>query len=208
MSKDKEYTSDENLEEVKDQIREDFKDEPAEEFIDDNLNTMNEDGDEEQHNVDSSKGESSSENEKLKEDLEKEKDKFLRLFAEFENYKRRTSKERLEQFKTANQEVMTALLPVLDDFDRALTEIRKAKDKNLLKGVELIHNKLKETLRNKGLEAMKVETGDSFDADVHEAITQVDAPSDKLRGKIVDVVERGYQLGDKIIRFPKVVTGR
>lgn len=103
---------------------------------------------------------------------------------------------------------MIALLPVLDDFDRALTEIRKAKDKNLLKGVELIHNKLKETLRVKGLEAMKVEAGDSFDADVHEAITQIDAPSDKLRGKIVDVVERGYQLGEKIIRFPKVVTGR
>jgi len=206
MSKDKEYTSDENMEEVKDQIREDFKDEPAEEFIDDNLNHMDEDDAEEKANT--GQEDESSENEKLKEELGKEKDKFLRLFAEFENYKRRTSKERIEQFKTANQEVMTALLPVLDDFDRALTEIRKAKDKNLLKGVELIHNKLKETLKNKGLEAMKVEAGDSFDADVHEAITQVDAPSDKLRGKIVDVVERGYQLGDKIIRFPKVVTGR
>src|SRR5690606_29613620 len=207
MSKDKEYTSDENMEEVKDQIREDFKDEPAEEFIDDNLNSMDEE-DGETMNLSDNKEEGPSENLKLKEDLEREKDKFLRLFAEFENYKRRTSKERLEQFKTANQDVMIALLPVLDDFDRALTEIRKAKDKNLLKGVELIHNKLKETLRVKGLEAMKVEAGDSFDADVHEAITQIDAPSDKLRGKIVDVVERGYQLGEKIIRFPKVVTGR
>lgn len=149
-----------------------------------------------------------SENEQLKADLEKEKDKFLRLFAEFENYKRRTSKERLELFKTANQDVMTAMLPVLDDFDRALTEIKKAKDKNLIKGVELIHNKFQETLKNKGLEAMDVKHGDSFDADVHEAITQIPAASDKLKGKIVDVVERGYKLGDRIIRFPKVVTGQ
>lgn len=208
MSKDKEYTSDENMEEVKDQIREDFKDVPAEEFIDDNLNSIDEEEVEGEKNENKKQEEGPTENEKLKEELEKEKDKFLRLFAEFENYKRRTSKERMEQFKTANQEVMTALLPVLDDFDRAMIEIRKAKDKNLLKGVELIHNKFSETLRNKGLEAMKVEAGDSFDADVHEAITQVDAPSDKLRGRIVDVVERGYKLGDKIIRYPKVVTGR
>ena len=149
-----------------------------------------------------------SEDDALKADLEKEKDKFLRLFAEFENYKRRTSKERLELFKTANQEVMTAMLPVLDDFDRAMNEIKKAKDKNLLKGVELIHNKFSETLENKGLEAMEVSNGDAFDADIHEAITQVPAPSDKLKGKIIDVVERGYKLGDRIIRYPKVVTGK
>ena len=149
-----------------------------------------------------------SEIEQLKLDLEKEKDKFLRLFAEFENYKRRTSKERIELFKTANQDVMTAMLPVLDDFDRALTEIKKTKDKNLIKGVELIHNKFQETLKNKGLEAMDVKHGDSFDADVHEAITQIPASSAKLKGKIVDVVERGYKLGDRIIRFPKVVTGK
>jgi len=149
-----------------------------------------------------------SEIEQIKLDLEKEKDKFLRLFAEFENYKRRTSKERIELFKTANQDVMTAMLPVLDDFDRALTEIKKAKDKNLIKGVELIHNKFQETLKNKGLEAMDVKHGDSFDADVHEAITQIPAASAKLKGKIVDVVERGYKLGDRIIRFPKVVTGK
>ena len=208
MSKDKEYTSEENMEEVKDQIRQDYKDEPAEEFIDDNLTSLDDDDEDANQNENKERDNLPTENERLKEDLEKEKDKFLRLFAEFENYKRRTSKERLEQFKTANQEVITALLPVLDDFDRAMIEISKAKDKNLLKGVELIHVKLKETLRNKGLEAMKVESGDSFDAEVHEAITQVDAPSDKLRGKIVDVVERGYKLGEKIIRFPKVVTGR
>jgi molecular chaperone GrpE len=149
-----------------------------------------------------------SENDQLKVDIEKEKDKYLRLFAEFENFKRRTSKERIELFKTANQEVMSAMLPVLDDFDRAMNEIKKAKDKNLLKGVELIYNKFNETLVNKGLEAMKVKAGDAFDADMHEAITQIPAPSDKLKGKIVDVVERGYKLGEKIIRYPKVVTGK
>ncbi len=149
-----------------------------------------------------------SETDQLKADLEKEKDRFLRLFAEFENFKRRTSKERIELFKTANQEVMSAMLPVLDDFDRAMNEIKKAKDKNLLKGVELIYNKFNETLLNKGLEPMNVRSGDVFDADMHEAITQIPAPSDKLKGKIVDVVERGYKLGEKIIRYPKVVTGK
>ena len=149
-----------------------------------------------------------TEEEKLKEDLKKEKDKFLRLFAEFENYKRRTSKERLELFKTANQEVMTAMLPVLDDFDRALNELRKQGDENLVHGVELIHNKLKETLKSKGLEPMLVKEGDTFDSELHEAITQIPAPKDKLKGKIVDVVERGYKLGERIIRYPKVVTGK
>lgn len=152
--------------------------------------------------------EETSEIDEIKNDLEKEKDKFLRLFAEFENYKRRTSKERLELFKTANQEVVLAMLPVLDDFDRAMSEISKAKDKDLAKGVELIHNKFRETLKNKGLEEMKVKEGDTFDSDIHEAITQVPAPSDKMKGKIIDVVEKGYTLGEKIIRYPKVVIGQ
>ena len=148
-----------------------------------------------------------SEEDKLKEELAKEKDKFLRLFAEFENYKRRTSKERLELFKTANQEVLQAMLPVLDDFDRAMVQISKSEDEVLLKGVELIHNKLKDTLTSKGLEQVELKAGDAFDADFAEAITQIPAPSDDLKGKIVDVVEKGYKLGDKIIRFPKVVIG-
>ena len=159
-------------------------------------------------NGDSAEGEEASEKEQLKADLEKEKDKFLRLFAEFENYKRRTSKERVEMFKTASQDVIVSMLPVLDDFDRALNEIRKAKDKELVKGVELISNKFRETLRNKGLEQMQVEEGDTFDAEIHEAITQIPAPKDKLKGKIVDVVEKGYKLGERIIRYPKVVTGK
>lgn len=156
----------------------------------------------------STEGEQASEKEQLKADLEKEKDKFLRLFAEFENYKRRTSKERVEMFKTASQDVIVSMLPVLDDFDRALGELKKAKDKELLKGVELISNKFRSTLRSKGLEEIEVKEGDNFDAEIHEAITQIPAPKDKLKGKIVDVVETGYKLGDRIIRYPKVVTGK
>ncbi len=144
---------------------------------------------------------------KMKEELAKEKDKFLRLFAEFENYKKRTTKERLELFKTANQEVLVAMLPVLDDFDRAMAQIAKTEDEALLKGVELIHNKFKDTLVAKGLEQVDLKAGDDFNADFAEAITQIPAPSDDLKGKIVDVVEKGYKLGDKIIRFPKVVIG-
>ena len=146
--------------------------------------------------------------EQLNEALQNEKDKFLRLFAEFENYKKRTSKERLDLFKTASQDVMIALLPVLDDFDRAYQEISKSKEKELLKGVELISNKLKDTLNNKGLELIEVKSGDVFNADNHEAITQIPAPSEDLKGKIIDVIEKGYKLGDKVIRFPKVVIGQ
>ena len=145
--------------------------------------------------------------EQLAQDLAKEKDKFLRLFAEFENYKRRTTKERIELFKTANQEVLLAMLPILDDFDRAIIEINKSEDELLAKGVELIHEKLKSTLVAKGLEQVEVSAGDVFNADFAEAITQIPAASDDMKGKIVDVLEKGYKLGDKIIRFPKVVIG-
>ena len=149
-----------------------------------------------------------SKEEQLEKDLAQEKDKFLRLFAEFENYKRRTAKERIELFKTANEELMTVLLPILDDFDRGLSEIKKAKDKELLKGMELIKNKLTNSLTQKGLNAMNVKQGEVFDVELHEAITQIPAPSDKLKGKIIDVVEKGYKLGEKVIRYPKVVVGQ
>lgn len=146
--------------------------------------------------------------EKLQEDLAKEKDKFLRLFAEFENYKKRTTKERIDLFKTANQEVLQAMLPVLDDFDRAMLQMSKTEDDVLFKGVELIQEKLKSTLVSKGLEEVEVKIGDVFNADFAEAITQIPAPTEDLKGKIVDVVEKGYKLGDRIIRFPKVVIGQ
>jgi molecular chaperone GrpE len=147
-----------------------------------------------------------SREEQLSQDLASEKDKFLRLFAEFENFKRRTAKERIELFKTANQDVLLALLPVLDDFDRALAEIKKTDDNVLIQGVELIQEKLKSTLVSKGLEEVEIKAGDLFNADFAEAITQIPAP--KLKGKVVDVIEKGYKLGDKIIRFPKVVIGQ
>ena len=99
------------------------------------------------------------------------------------------------------------MLPVLDDFDRAMLEISKSDDDVLLKGVELIHEKLKVTLMSKGLEVVEIKAGDAFDADFAEAITQIPAPTPKLKGKIVDVIEKGYKLGDKIIRFPKVILG-
>lgn len=146
--------------------------------------------------------------EKTQRELKEEKDKFLRLFAEFENFKKRTSKERIELFKTAGEEIMQAMLPVLDDFDRALKEIERAEDDGLYQGVTLIHNKLKETLKNKGLQVIETEQGAVFDADLHEAVTQIPAPSDDLKGKIIDVIEKGYTLGEKIIRYPKVVIGQ
>jgi len=141
------------------------------------------------------------------EDLAKEKDRYMRLFAEFENYKRRTAKERLELFVTANQEVLSALLPVVDDFERALPELEKG-DEKLFEGIDLIYKKFMNTLNQKGLEKMEVKAGDTFDADLHEAITQIPAPNDDLKGKIIDTVENGYKLGEKIIRYPKVVLGK
>ncbi|WP_298536472.1 nucleotide exchange factor GrpE [uncultured Algibacter sp.] len=147
--------------------------------------------------------------EKLQEEVKQEKDKFLRLFAEFENYKRRTSKERIELFATASEGVMKTLLPVLDDFERALSHIEDDKEaEELRKGVLLIYQKLVSTLEKEGLKPMDVEKGEAFDADKHEAITQIPAPTDELKGKIIDVVEKGYVLGEKIIRFPKVVIGQ
>ena len=147
--------------------------------------------------------------EKLNEELVKEKEKFLRLFAEFENYKKRTTKERIELFKTASEDVMVSLLPVLDDFERALTHIEDDKEaEELRKGVLLIYQKLLKTLEQKGLELIAVKKGDKFDAEDHEAVSQIPAPSKKLKGKIIDVIEKGYKLGDKVIRFPKVVIGQ
>ena len=141
-------------------------------------------------------------------DVQKEKEKFLRLFAEFENYKKRTTRERIELFSTASQELMTSLLPVLDDFDRANQEIIKNGDDEFYKGVSLIQNKLFDTLKSKGLKIVEVTKGDLFDADDHEAVTQIPAPSEDLKGKIIDVIEKGYKLGEKVIRYPKVVIGK
>ena len=144
----------------------------------------------------------------LEDQIKEEKDKFLRLFAEFENFKRRTAKERIELFSTASEEVMVSLLPILDDFDRASVEIEKDKENETLKGVVLIKNKLFDSLKSKGLSLIDIKKGDEFNADNHEAVTQIPATSKNMQGKIIDVIEKGYKLGEKVIRYPKVVIGK
>ena len=142
-------------------------------------------------------------------ELQKAKDKYLRLFAEFENYKRRTARERIDLIGRSTEELMTALLPVLDDFDRAMKSMQEANEvAGLMEGVELIHNKLRKTLEQKGLQEMESTVGQPLDTDFHEAITQIPAPEDDLKGKVVDEVEKGYLLNDRVIRYAKVVVGQ
>jgi molecular chaperone GrpE len=145
--------------------------------------------------------------ETLKQDLAQANDKYLRLFAEFDNFRRRTTKERAELLQTAGRETIVALLPVMDDFERALKSIDNATDINAVKtGVDLIYNKLSNTLSQKGLKPMEA-IGQPFDADLHEAITNVPAPTDDLKDKVIDEMEKGYYLGDKVVRFAKVIVG-
>ena len=134
-------------------------------------------------------------------------DKYLRLYSEFDNYRKRTSKERLELFKTAGQDILTDLLPVLDDFERAIQNMGSSDDSEAIQtGINLIYNKFKSILENKGLKHFKsIET--EFDPEIHEAITKIPAPNKKLKGKVVDEIEKGYMLNDKVIRFAKVVVG-
>ena len=145
--------------------------------------------------------------EELKNNLLQEQDKYLRLFAEFENFKKRTSRERIELFKTAGQEVISSLLPILYDFERAVNNTPETQNKEI-EGFVLIQNKLNDIMKSNGLIATETKIGDTFDAEVHEAITLIPAPDATQKGKIIDITEKGYQLGDKIIRFPKVVVGQ
>ena len=143
-----------------------------------------------------------------KEKLDELNDKFLRLYSEFDNYRRRTSKEKLELSKTASEEVILDLLPVLDDFERALKAAEEVKDCGAVKeGMQLIYSKLNGILTKKGLTPIEAH-GKEFDTDFHEAITYIPSPSDKLKGKVVDEIEKGYMLHDKVIRFTKVVIGQ
>lgn len=170
------------------------------EFLDETFNDEVENtAEEENHKVENETKIQSSE-----ELLAEEKDRYIRLYAEFENYKKRTTKEKMSFFQYANQDLMISMLDVLDDFERAIKNISDDADKS---GVELIYQKLKNKLVEKGLKPMEVHTGDTFNVDLHEAITSISAPSEELKGKIVDVVETGYQLHDRVIRFAKVVTG-
>jgi molecular chaperone GrpE len=144
---------------------------------------------------------------KLQDELAEAKDKYLRLYSEFENFRRRTAKEKLEMVQLANEQLIKTFLPVIDDFERAEKAFQTTESKEL-EGFILIYNKFKKTLEQTGVKPMDIQMGTAFDADVHEAITQLPAPEEKLKGKILDVVEKGYLLNDKVIRYAKVVVGQ
>jgi molecular chaperone GrpE len=149
-----------------------------------------------------------SEVDQLKIDVAEAKDKYLRLFSEFENFRRRTAREKLDLISTANENLVVALLPVVDDIDRALANINDKTDlKTFEEGVKLIQSKFSNTLQTKGVSKVVTEKGDDFNDEIHEAITQIPAPTEDLKGKIIDVIEPGYKVGDKVVRFAKVVTG-
>jgi molecular chaperone GrpE len=148
-----------------------------------------------------------SEEDKLKAEVAEWQNKHLRLYAEFDNFKRRTSKERLELLQMAGKDVIIDLLPVLDDFERAQKSMETATDIEAVKeGVKLVHHKLRNTLTSKGLKEMEAK-GKEFNADLHEGITNIPAPTEDLKGKVIDELEKGYYLNDKVIRFAKVIIG-
>lgn len=156
---------------------------------------------------DSSDQEEVSPEEVLKTELEEANNKYIRLYAEFDNYKRRTSRERVELLQTAGKDVIIDMLPVLDDLERALKAIdAHADDASVKEGIQLVVNKLKKTLEQKGLKEME-SINQTFDADFHEAITNIPAPNDEMKGKVVDEVLKGYLLNDKVLRYAKVVVG-
>lgn len=145
--------------------------------------------------------------EKYKAEAKEANDKYIRLYAEFDNFKRRTSKERIELLQTAGKDVIVSLLPVIDDFERALKAMETATDVAPVKeGILLVNSKLKNILQQKGLKEMDSK-GETFDADIHEAITNIPAPTDEMKGKVIDEVEKGYYLNEKVIRYAKVVVG-
>ena len=150
-----------------------------------------------------------SREEQLEHEVAELKDKQIRLFAEFENFKKRTAKERIDLFRNAGLEFFESMLPVLDDFDRAAKHREEAQDTHeLQKGFDLIHSKFLGALEQKGLKSMDSSVGEDFDTDFHEAITQIQAPSDNMKGKVIDETEKGYFLNDKVIRYAKVVVGQ
>lgn len=133
-------------------------------------------------------------------------DKYIRLYSEYDNFRRRTANEKIELIKTASEDTIKVMLPVLDDFERALPTIEKSEDKSNYEGVLLIYNKLKKTLEQKGLEEI-IANGAEFNTDEHEALTQIPAPEESLKGKVIDVIQKGYKLNGKVIRYARVVVG-
>lgn len=148
-----------------------------------------------------------SETEHLKKELGEMKDKYLRIFAEFDNYRKRTIKERQDIIKLAAKDSLGALLPAIDDFDRAIKVANdNDNEEKIPEGIILIYNKLSKALEQQGIKEM-ITTGEDFDPELHEALTKIPAPSEELKGKIIDTIEKGFYLNDKIIRYPKVVVG-
>jgi len=148
----------------------------------------------------------SSENEIQKEDQDF-KEKYIRLYSEYENYRKRTAKEKIDLITNASENVIKELLPILDDFERAIDNNKNVEDASVLKeGFDLIYSKMHKGLINQGLKPMEA-NGKDFDSEIHEAITKIPAPNEKLKGKVVDVIEKGYQINEKVIRYAKVVVG-
>ncbi|MDF3078561.1 MAG: nucleotide exchange factor GrpE [Sphingobacteriaceae bacterium] len=177
----------------------------AEQETSEDLNQQN-DGAQDIKNEDQA-SDANGELEKYKAEAKEANDKYLRLYAEFDNFRRRTSKERIDLLQTAGKDVIVSMLPVIDDFERALKSMETATDVDAVKeGINLVNNKLKNILQQQGLKSMDAK-GQVFDADIHEAITNIPAPTDELKGKVIDEVEKGYYLNDKVIRFAKVVVG-
>lgn len=192
---------DQNKELENNDITQEQKQEQGQEEVKNEQELANEQGEEPQDTANTATS-------KLEQELAEQKDKYLRMYSEFENFRRRTAKEKLDMVKTANESMATALLPVIDDFERAIKSFEQEdKDPIVQEGIQLIYNKLTKVLEQKGIVVMDLQPGDAFDAEYQEAITQIPAPEEKLKGKIVDVVEKGYLLGEKVIRFAKVVIG-
>ena len=190
MSKKGKSSEKENLEALEDQI----------------LETTEELEENEAENGDS--GEETPDSDDQTEQITELKDKYLRLAAEFENYKRRTVREKLNMMGTAARDTLSALLPVLDDFDRAKNNAEDENSKEpFSEGVMMVYNKLFNTLKQKGLKAME-SNGEEFDPELHEAITEIPAPTEEMKGKIIDTIEKGYYLNDTILRYAKVVVGK
>ncbi len=145
---------------------------------------------------------------KLEKEVAELKEKYLRLYSDFENFRKRTAKERIDMISTASEEVLIDLLPAVDDFERAFKANEKEEDgSKVLEGNQIVFEKLLKILKSKGLTPMEDMIGKPFDADTQEAITQIPAPSEDMKGMVIDVIEKGYTLGDKVVRFAKVVTG-
>lgn len=189
----KKKTAEKQEQEINDQV--------AEELVDETRDATN--------GEDQGTSEEVDETTELRQQVGELKDKYMRLFAEFDNYKKRTIREKIDWMKTASQDTVSALLPVLDDFDRAkkFAEGENGEGEGMSEGVKLVYDKLYSILKQKGLEPM-TSTGETFDPELHEAITEIPAPSDEMKGKIIDTIEKGYRLNDKIIRHAKVVVGK